>query len=143
MGWSGTRSGRMENPWPVGTYTTLLLVPHREGQASERLAVPREATRGPPWSSSGMACSPTMTGCCSVPSTVCSGLGLGGARLLSCWPTTWPSIFNTFPRDGLGLWGAGKGKTLGQEPAGTHRPQMGSWARNHKWEGPESRLCVA
>lgn len=38
----------MENPWLVGTYTTLLLAPQREGQALERLAVPREATRGHP-----------------------------------------------------------------------------------------------
>lgn len=104
----------MENPWPIGTYTTLLL-------ASERLAVPREATRGHPGAAPAWPARPRRQGAALYLPQSAGGLGLGGARLLSCGPTTWPSIFNTFPRYGPGLWGAGKD----QEPAGTHGSQMG------------------
>lgn len=142
MGWSATQSRRMENPWPVGTYTTLLLAPHREGQASERLAVPREATWGHPGAAPAWPARPLRQGAALYLPQSAGGLGLGGTRLLSCWPTTWPSILNTFPRYGPGLWGAGKGKTFDQEPAGIHGPQMRSGTRNHKWEGAESRLSV-
>lgn len=74
---------------------------------------------GPLWSSSGMACSPP------EPPHLAGCLGLGGTNSGSRWPTTWPSVFNTVPRDGPGLWDGRQGKTLCQEPGGTHRPQMG------------------